>query len=684
MKLSICMMVKNESGNLHRCLTSIVPLMNEIDSELIIVDTGSEDNTIEIAKKYTEKVYEHLWNNNFSEMRNKTLSYATGDWVFILDADEELVEFDGISSFLKTSKPKNTVAASIKLINIVRKNGKKGATVSTLRLFKNGSVHYVGTVHNLPRYDGNAVELNGLLYHYGYVADDQMLMEEKFRRTSTLLINALEEDPTNVYYWYQLGVTYSMHGDITYAVSKFDKGYEIILNKGEKNKEFLYFYGSYANELVNSKRYNDALIITESGLKIDEEYLDLWYYNGISYISLNRIEEGIKSLETYLKRLDFIESSDIIRNPSIQLYTLRLKDEVLYNLSLAYSLIMNYEKELELNLSLIREFDESSPVYMKAINAYISTTFKTMSYKSLNDIYEIISVDKYKELDRISYFYYHEHVSSVEMLKEFLSNEVEINSLFGRYLKEIGLYVNNKDISDLDKTSLMNEFFESEFYEVLLLGLKFEIDIKKWFISMSPLKLMEEISYLDNKFPTFKRTTIDYVGAIEKGTDYLYYYAMMQLSKYIGLREYEINGNTDWFGRYVHFGKIFLSKKYTFDFIEGEYLMDFKNSEEQYLACLWHISNSNSIQALESANRIFPEWSDLLLKWLDSNLDIRKDEQIETEELKELKRSIKLNIKTLIDQNQVESALILVNEFLSIFPEDEEIKSTRNKLLKVN
>ncbi|NLL52873.1 MAG: glycosyltransferase, partial [Peptococcaceae bacterium] len=82
--LSICMMVKDEEKNLPRCLESLKPLMQQVDSELIIVDTGSTDNTVNIAKSYTERVYFHPWNNNFSEMRNITISYAQGEWILIL------------------------------------------------------------------------------------------------------------------------------------------------------------------------------------------------------------------------------------------------------------------------------------------------------------------------------------------------------------------------------------------------------------------------------------------------------------------------------------------------------------------------------------------------------------------------------------------------------------------------
>lgn len=99
MILSICMMVKNEERNLKRCLDGLKPLMRNLESELIIVDTGSTDHTVDIAKTYTERVYLHPWNNHFSEMRNITISYATGEWILVIDADEELTDGTDMISF---------------------------------------------------------------------------------------------------------------------------------------------------------------------------------------------------------------------------------------------------------------------------------------------------------------------------------------------------------------------------------------------------------------------------------------------------------------------------------------------------------------------------------------------------------------------------------------------------------
>ena len=89
-EVSLCMIVKNEEYYLPRCLSSV----NNIVDEVIIVDTGSTDKTVEIAKSFGAKVYFFPWNNNFSEARNESLKYASKEWILILDADDELYTED--------------------------------------------------------------------------------------------------------------------------------------------------------------------------------------------------------------------------------------------------------------------------------------------------------------------------------------------------------------------------------------------------------------------------------------------------------------------------------------------------------------------------------------------------------------------------------------------------------------
>jgi len=208
--LSVAMIVKNEQKNLPRCLESLKGLF----AELIIVDTGSVDQTIKIAKDYGAKVYHHPWENDFAKHRNQSFSYATGDWIFQIDADEELVFFNNRSprillDFL--SRVKSSIhAITLELTDIT--DGKQVATMHPIRIFRRGKVKYKRRIHNEPMFKGNAGLFPfGKLNHYGYDLEPYQ-RKVKAKRTIELLHKSLEEDPKDYDSMFYLSQAYSQFG----------------------------------------------------------------------------------------------------------------------------------------------------------------------------------------------------------------------------------------------------------------------------------------------------------------------------------------------------------------------------------------------------------------------------------------------------------------------------------------
>ena len=139
MRLSIVMIVRNEEKCLDTCLKSVKGA-----DEIVVVDTGSIDNTIEVAKTYTSKVYnDYRWRDNFSEARNHALKKATGDWVLSIDADEELLNtIDEVKKVIKKAEKD-----SIKTVNVIQVSGEHSNNFP--RLFKRcPEVYWQGAIHN--------------------------------------------------------------------------------------------------------------------------------------------------------------------------------------------------------------------------------------------------------------------------------------------------------------------------------------------------------------------------------------------------------------------------------------------------------------------------------------------------------------------------------------------------------
>ncbi len=155
-EVSLCMIVKNEENYLPSCLNSIKDIVDEI----IIVDTGSTDKTVDIAKSFGAKVYYFPWHNNFSEARNESLKHATKDWILILDADDELStkNQENLKDLLYRQLDENAIYYFETLNyygNIVDDNS---ITINlNPRLFKNNhGTHYEGEIHNQSNLSINA------------------------------------------------------------------------------------------------------------------------------------------------------------------------------------------------------------------------------------------------------------------------------------------------------------------------------------------------------------------------------------------------------------------------------------------------------------------------------------------------------------------------------------------------
>ena len=188
--LSLCIIVKNEESRLPTLLDSVAPWVDE----LVVVDTGSEDRTAEIAVRYGARVFHHPWEDSFSKARNQSLSYARGRWLFIMDADEELEKASGprLRPMLK-SLPKEVGTIYFKLYNHLP--GKQGSWALQPRIFKNvKGFCYRGKVHNEALLPGKPYKSGLTVIHYGYDLDPET-MAAKHQRRLRMIRSWIAQEP---------------------------------------------------------------------------------------------------------------------------------------------------------------------------------------------------------------------------------------------------------------------------------------------------------------------------------------------------------------------------------------------------------------------------------------------------------------------------------------------------------
>ncbi len=237
MLLSIGMIVKNEEKYLEKCLTALKPILENVDSELIIADTGSTDNTVEIAKKFTDNVFHFEWINDFAAARNSTLDKAKGEWYMFIDADEIIKDCSAMIEFFNSGEytKYNSATIVVRSYNDLAKmdvfNDHNLHRLTTLKF----GARFEGAIHeNFNQYNNPVKNLNIIADHYGYVYKDGDkildVAEKKTSRNLELLFKELEEGEKTgklkdtVYG--QIADCYTWRGKYDEALEYINKGME--------------------------------------------------------------------------------------------------------------------------------------------------------------------------------------------------------------------------------------------------------------------------------------------------------------------------------------------------------------------------------------------------------------------------------------------------------------------------
>ena len=257
-KISLCMIVKNEEENLPRCLNSVKGLVDEI----IIVDTGSTDQTKLIAKRMGAQVYDFPWNNSFADARNESIKHATGDWILIMDADEEVNTGTRLSLQQLANNPiKRPVNYLIQIGNILDDGGIVETRMS--RFFPNNkNIIFEGPIHEALKINGQdfmtlATDLF-TLKHYGY--SKQFVTERnKMERNISALEAEVEKDPNNAYYRYHLASSYVVAKELDKAINEFGLWEKIIENLDGIDVSM--GISAYIGTLAQLERYEEAIVI---------------------------------------------------------------------------------------------------------------------------------------------------------------------------------------------------------------------------------------------------------------------------------------------------------------------------------------------------------------------------------------------------------------------------------------
>lgn len=264
--ITLSMIVKNEEKYLADCLASVQDIVDEI----VIVDTGSTDKTIEIAKEYGAKILNFKWVNDFSAARNYALDNSLGDWILYLDADERLspdskAELKRLTMGIKKE-------AYFCIVDNIDEIGHRAALMAYPRLFPNRKeLRFEGAIHEqiepaLIRNRYLIKNANIKIIHLGYNLEKEG-MDLKAKRNLEILTAEYRRTKSS-YYAYQLGQTYGLLNKPDEAVIYFKE----CLKDSRLNKDFVSTaYRYIAVDSAKKKDFKKAIELINKSIEADVE-----------------------------------------------------------------------------------------------------------------------------------------------------------------------------------------------------------------------------------------------------------------------------------------------------------------------------------------------------------------------------------------------------------------------------
>ena len=220
--LTISLLTSNRKETIGKCLDSLTHLRKTVSSELIIVDTGCNEEMRNIIEEYTDRIHKFEWCDDFAKARNVSVKAARGEWYMFLDDDEWFEDTAEIERFFSKGHYKEYDACFYIQRNYNDMSGLSYSDDPVSRMMKlTPEVKFVGIIHEyLDPFQGVYTCVKSYVHHYGYVFKNK---EEKYRhslRNVSLLQKMIKEEPGQIRWWLQMAQEYN-------AIDEFSQMHDI-------------------------------------------------------------------------------------------------------------------------------------------------------------------------------------------------------------------------------------------------------------------------------------------------------------------------------------------------------------------------------------------------------------------------------------------------------------------------
>lgn len=688
MMLSIGIMMKNEEKYIGMCLEGLLPIVEKLDAEIIIIDTGSTDNSIEIAKKYTDKVYSYDWNNDFSEIRNKLISLSKGEWYMSVDADEILVNADDIINFFLSDEYKNYNGATVKIKSFAD-TSKENFSINDLnRIFKKDKdFKYMCSVHEQPVFKNPTKVLQSVFDHYGYLSDDKALMERKFKRNIKLLKKEAKKDPKNIYINLQLGVTYSMHKEYEKALKVLERNYKMMKERDKKIHKQMFI--EYSNVLIANNRLYEAKRICQEGMRIYRE--DMQYKIDLSYnianISLieKNYEDAIEYYHIYFDLLDKWENGELKPDNTITTYKTWRRNKALREIVVAFYRSQEYENVIEYSYKIHEENE-----FILCIEYIINSFIKVGDFEGLYNFYNEKVVDLSQTIQILFIKKLEEQKINLnknekDIITKFFANN---EKFYGKYNKFI------EDSSEQNLNILISEMVNIEcrknnisfIGQILFIALKNNYSIENLFGNLNCKTILEFIEECNSKFKEeFCYLINQYVKYDGKNDFNSVKIKMLFCKSILILDDKKDNEYKEIFRLYLDYSFKYMKSIYSECVINNCLINEVKDNEHEFILYMYRaeeIKKTNKkdyISYLRKALKAYPAMKRAIEQILKETEKLLENK---SSEMDLLKNKLIENIEFLIKNNKIDEAKNIIEQFKLIVGETNELKMLESNLIR--
>jgi len=526
--LSIGMIVKNEEKHLENCLSALKNLTDHISSELIIVDTGSTDRTKEIALKYTDKVYDFEWIDNFAAARNYGLKMAKGKWFMFLDADEyfdedcsQMIKFFSHPELYEQGKWQS---GALTMYNYVDENKKAFSLCCPLRLARiTPELIFEGKIHEcLENIYSPIAGFDTIVHHYGYVVNNSHY-KIKAKRNMSLLLNEYEKKPHSARLVGQMI-------DACIDVKQKKEYIELVLSLIEmpENERVINENLQRAIMFYNSiEKYDEVLKLVNKFFSYKDNsnnitVLDFYFVQANSYLNKNELEHAIGAYVKYFRAFELYKQGKL-NTFDASAIPISFADAQSYNRAkFDYVACLSKTQKYDKAQKVLEEFDiEKLELgdYKRWICNYYLIFEQLKDYKQAVEIYQKALATKDKDKIKLAVQIFENFYSSHILDREDFVNAIAESDAEGLYIDLMKIV--RADNNGEDITAALTDFihrvddWKYGYAEAIYLCMKHNIDINDILVTLSNSIMKSHFPIIATTHEEYAQTVIDYCKSFD-------------------------------------------------------------------------------------------------------------------------------------------------------------------------